>query len=117
MSNKDGNFANAAEFVTYLKAWLQQTDEATIAGSSGFKLGHARVVLCDTPCNLSGDSTRAGIEQALQLLEDEGLVWSVVANNKGKINRVAVGANTIVVPGFYLYTDAEFSEPRVICQQ
>jgi hypothetical protein len=54
---------------------------------------------------LNADTKGDGVAAYLALLARHGpaLTWSIVANNRGKMNKVAFGPDRVKISGFYLY--------------
>lgn len=102
------------DFVELLRWWLETTSEPTI-GDLGSYSGRPwlRVRAGSTLCHLNADTSRAGVQRFLELVREHGgdLEWRVVANQRGKVNRVAFGPAAERVKKFYLYTDDEMPAP------
>lgn len=109
-----GTFADPFELMALLENWLGESRDSTLAGDTGFKHGFLRGPIGVVPCSMSGDTTRRGVELALQTLDSSGLVFWVVPNQRDKLNRIAVGREPTLVPGFYLYADDEQDVSSII---
>jgi hypothetical protein len=105
------------DFVGLLRWWLEQTDEKTIGEVEPFP-GRPWVLVeaGSTRCHLNADTARVGVRRFLELVRQHGddLEWRVVANQRGKVNRVALGPDAELVEKFYLYTDDEMPAPTVL---
>jgi len=103
-----------ADFTELLRWWFETTDEATVGdvGTFGGK-PWVHVVVGDEPCHLNADTNRYGVRRYLDLVRahPDGLPWSVIANTRGKVNRVALGPGREKVEYLYLYTDRDLSTP------
>lgn len=92
------------DFVAVLQGILElEQPEGTISGGA-FKKGYLFVSLSGVECQLSGDSTVAGVEAFLRAVRLFDVEIKVVANKVGVINKVVVGAEGVPISGFYLYT-------------
>lgn len=60
---------------------------------------------------LNADTTAEGVGVYLKLVTEHGpkLAWSVVANERGRMNKVAFGPARTVIPGFYFYSRGRVS--------
>jgi len=101
-----------AEFNSLLLKWLEETTDRTVGPSSAET--YAVVELEGIPCQLSGETTRAGVRSYLTQLLSGNTKYSIVASSKGVIHRVAVGQTEKRIPGFYMYTQDEFEAPQMI---
>lgn len=105
---KNSNILERQDFDLWLLNWYENTNEKTIGDIGNF----GQQVFLWVEGNgfkfrLNADTKREGVEVYLNLLKENNnsLNWSIVANLKGKINKVAFGENKIKIPGFYLYLD------------
>ncbi len=103
-----------ADFVELLRWWLETTEEDTVGDVGTF--GGRPWVLVETGsvrCHLNADTKRAGVRRLLELHQQHGpqLTWQVIANARGRVNRVAVGPDAEKVKGLYLYTDEDLPSP------
>jgi hypothetical protein len=94
------------EFHARLRAWLQETDEATI-GPSDIPGVSPWVYVQDggSRYEFHADVKREAVERYLQLVDryGDGLEWSIVSNQRGKQNDVAYGPDQERVTPLYLY--------------
>ena len=105
---KDTNILERQDFDSWLFNWYKNTNEETIGDVGNFgQQAFLWVEDNDSKFRLNADTKREGVEEYLDLLKENNnlLTWSVVANLKGKINKVAFGENKIKIRGFYLYLD------------
>ena len=104
------------ERAVLLDEWLEHEDrEATIGKPSSFggkplvwvELGGDRY-------HLNGDSRDEGVREYLNLTREQGtdMPWQVIANTKGKVNKVAFGHPPGAIKYFYLYAKDEASAPH-----
>ncbi|WP_252974240.1 hypothetical protein [Janibacter melonis] len=99
------------EFKAHLTTWLSESADELLASDGQYKQGYLRVWIGGVECQLSGDSTRAGITDFLVAVETDDPDYFVVANKNGVVNRVVVGVYGDPISGFYLYTATALSEP------
>jgi hypothetical protein len=89
-----------------LRRWLRYDPSETIAGDQGYG-GRAWLWVLEAGdlFYLNSDTKRQAVERYVTLLDevDGDLDWSVTANRRGVLNKVAFGAAKEVIPGFYLY--------------
>jgi hypothetical protein len=104
------------DFVESLRWWLEKTDEDTVGDVDPFPgKPWVRVTIGDVPCHLNADSNRVGVESFLSTVAQEGgATFSVVANARGNVNKVAFGKDKKILPYFYLYTDKNLPAPRAL---
>jgi hypothetical protein len=100
------------EFNSLLLKWLEESTDHTVGPRSAGT--YAVVELEGIPCELSGETTRAGVRSYLTQLMSGDTKYSIVASSKGVIHRVAVGQTEKRIPGFYMYTQDVFETPRMI---
>ncbi len=106
------------DFARLLGLWLEHEDRETVIGPPGTYGGKAlvHVQLGDDRFHLNGDSRDAGVRGYLDLVRQQGadLLWHVVANKVGKVNKVAFGAPAEPISYFYLYAYDEASAPYTV---
>ena len=105
---KNSNILERQDFDLWLLNWYKNTNEKTIGDIGNFgQQAFLWVKSNGSKFRLNADTKREGVETYLNLLKenDNSLNWSIVANMKGKINKVAFGENKIKIRGFYLYWD------------
>ena len=94
------------EFYALLDRWLRLTSEQTI-GDTGTVQGRTPwvwVLAGGCVCRLHADTKREGVALLLDLWRSEpGLEWRVVANQRGRFNKLAFGEQGMVIPGLFLY--------------
>lgn len=106
-----------ADFIELLRWRLEASQEETVGDVGSF--GGKPWILVETGsvrCHLNADTKRAGVRRFLELHQQHGpqMRWQVIANAKGKVNRVALGPHAEKVKGFYLYTDEELPAPTTL---
>ena len=104
------------EFNAVLLRWLGELTEKTIAGESGFKKDFITVPIGGVECGLSGDTTRDGVTDYLIAVEFGEPIYTVVANQNGKVNRVVIGEDQKPIPGFYLYAREALEAPTPLVE-
>lgn len=106
-----------ADFTELLRWWPETSEEETVGDVGSF--GGKPWILVETGsvrCHLNADTKRAGVRRFLELRQEHGaqMTWQVIANARGRVNRVAVGPDAEKVKGFYLYTDEELPAPTTL---
>ncbi|NYJ02437.1 hypothetical protein HNR19_003135 [Nocardioides thalensis] len=101
------------ELLHILSKWLDDTDEATISGGSSADRGFVSVTIDGIPCALAADTTRNGVRRFLELMA-RGVPLVVINDSAGRPVKVAAGDPPERIPGFYLYTDEPYWEPRIL---
>jgi hypothetical protein len=93
------------EFDALLRAWHSHSDDHTIGDADFGQAAWIHVHDGSTVYRLNADTTRAGVEEYLRLLDKhEGdLEWSIVPNRNGRDNAVAFGPDRQRPRYFYLY--------------
>jgi len=104
----NSNILDRQGFDSWLLNWYQSTNEKTVGDVGNF--GQQVFLWVEdngSKFRLNADTKREGVEVYLNILKENNspLNWSVVANLKGKMNKVAFGENKIKIRGFYLYLD------------
>jgi hypothetical protein len=98
------------EFEATLRRWLGYDPSDTIGGDQGYG-GRAWLWVHEAGdlFYLNSDTSRQAVQRYVTLLDEASgdLEWSVVANRRGVLNKVAFGAANEVIPGFYLYRKVE----------
>ena len=61
---------------------------------------------CAVPVFLNADTKRAAIQELVDAVDHRALLWSVIANREGELNKVTFRPDGAGVPGFYCYTSA-----------
>ncbi|MBI2522453.1 MAG: hypothetical protein HYV97_18680 [Bdellovibrio sp.] len=99
--------ANRTEFEQLLRDWLENSDEETISNEAEYGKGDwIRVIDGASEYYLNADASREGIRTYLTLLDEHStLPWSLVENNKGKMNKVVFGTAKTRITRFPLYLD------------
>ncbi|MEY2983473.1 MAG: hypothetical protein RLZZ568_90 [Cyanobacteriota bacterium] len=98
-------FHSKAAFNHALQQWYQETAEKTIGNHEYNQSSWLFVELGGYKFHLNSDSKREGIAEYLKLVEEypDDLPWQIVANNRGKINKVTFGNEKRKIAGFYFY--------------
>ena len=81
------------EFKAHLTTWLSESADERLASDGEYKLAYLRVWIGGVECQLSGDSTRAGVTDFLVAAETDDPGYFVVPNKNGVVNRVVVGVD------------------------
>jgi hypothetical protein len=93
------NILDRQSFDSWLLNWYQNTNEKTVGDIGNFgQQAFLWVEDNSTKFRLNADTKREGVKVYLDLLKENNnaLNWSIVANLKGKINKVAFVENKIV---------------------
>lgn len=108
--------AGKAELFELLKNWLEASHMPTI-GVVG-KFGGRRCVSIgldeDLIAVLNVDTKRTAVEQFVEDASERGpeVLWSVVPNRRGRLNKLAFRADGAETPGWYCYLLEPLSAPR-----
>ncbi|NOT13388.1 MAG: hypothetical protein HOP23_16420 [Methylococcaceae bacterium] len=103
-SNVESIYLNRTDFEERLRDWYSNSTDSILGihndSSPLYVVKHE-----DRVYKLSQDTKRPGVKLYLELLAKYpgNLVWSIVANANGRMNKVAFGPDKIVISGFYLY--------------
>jgi hypothetical protein len=107
-----------AQFAALLEDWLEHDDRETTIGQPSSFGGKAlvHVVFGDHRFHLNGDTRDHGVRDYLDLVRREGPEprWHVVANQAGKVNKVAFGDPPAAVKYFYLYASDDAAAPYTV---
>jgi hypothetical protein len=120
IQNSKSNPFSRTHFHTILRHWYDHNpDEKTIAGANSPKYkGKPWVWVEDggTLFHLNSDTTREGVEAYLTYVDQYGdnLLWTVVQNKSGKMNKIAMGPEKRVESGFYFYREVPLVAETVI---
>ena len=93
-------------FNSWLLNWYKNTNEKTVGDVGNFgQQAFLWIEENEMKYRLNADTKREGVKEYLQLLDENNgsIKWVVVANLKGKMNKIAFGDNAIKIRGFYLY--------------
>lgn len=94
-------------FHSELEEWYTESEPGAVIGDARKYGGKAWVWVrhLGNRYHLNADTTYEGVGEYLALLREQHgkLSWSVVENERGVKNKVALGPGKQVVPGFYLY--------------
>jgi hypothetical protein len=106
-----------AEFTELLRWWLENTTEDTIGDGGAFR-GKAWIWVRagGERCHLNADSTRKGMTRYLELARElgPGFPWHVIANNRGRVNKVVIEPDKTPTPGLFLYVETELQSPATL---
>jgi len=100
------NIYNRKAFDDWLLNWYRNTNEKTVGDVGDFgQQAFLWVEENELKYRLNADTKREGVKGYLDLLDKNNgsIKWTVVANLKGKMNKIAFGDNEIKIRGFYLY--------------
>ena len=107
-----------AAFARVLEVWLTHEDREATVGQPSSYAGKALVwvELGGQRYHLNGDSQDKGVREYLDLVRRDGpdLPWHVIANQSGKVNKVAFGEAPAAVKYFYLYAKDEAHAPYTL---
>jgi hypothetical protein len=107
-----------AQFAAVLEEWLNNADrEATVGQPSTFAgKPLVWVELDGQRFHLNGDTQDKGVREYLGLVRQHGseLPWHVIANTRGRINKIAFGDPPTALDYFYLYAKDEASAPYTV---
>jgi len=94
------------EFHARLREFLV-TNQAVVAPSEHANAPWVWVKSLGNRYYLNADSTRDGVAAYIARVDAEGdsIRWSVVENERGRVNKAAFGEDREVIPGFYLYRE------------
>lgn len=106
-----------AQLASVLTEWLDNPHDDTIGEPSTY--GGRALIHVDIDgrrFHLNGDSKEPGVRRYLDLvdLHGAGLPWHVVANQAGKVNKVAFGDPPEPIPYFYLYASEAAASPYTV---
>jgi hypothetical protein len=96
-----------------LASWLSRSSAPTIGavGSFGGR-GWLLIEVAGHEIVLNADTKRAAVETFVRDgRPDSGEAWCVVANAKGRVNKVLPNARAVPLPGWYAYLTHPLSEP------
>src|SRR5690606_33650527 len=97
------HFTNKSELVAYMASWLERSSHDTI-GEVGTYGGSAWATIDSEvgPIGLNRDTTRSAVEAFVASARNGlGYDWLVVANQKGRINKVLFCEDR--TPGWFAY--------------
>lgn len=99
-----GTTVPVEELVPILSGWADRSGASTIGDVGSFG-GRALVtVTTPTPFVLNADTKRAAVVEFLATAGVGALNFRVVANRRGKVNRVVFRPDGRPTPGWYAYT-------------
>jgi len=104
--NNELNIYDRKAFDAWLSNWYKNTNEKTVGEIGNFgQQAFLWIEENEVKYRLNADTKREGVKEYLDLLDENNnsIKWTVVANLKGKMNKVAFGDNKIKIRGFYLY--------------
>ena len=89
-----------------LRDWLDRTEERIIGDESlQGRTPWIYVRESSQLFRLHSDTNRLGVKSYLGQVESngDGILWTIVMNQRGKKNAVAFGQDLVRIKGFYLY--------------
>ena len=102
------------ELATLLRGWLNRSAQQTI-GDVGTYGGRAWIwiELGARRAHLNADTTRAAVRAYIDHVRIHGADadWHVVANRRGKVNKVLYGPPGADAPAWYCYLTDEYTTP------
>ena len=103
---KNHQCEDVTDFIGLLRWWVEKTDENQVGDPAAQgNTSWVRVAVNAIPCHLNADTNRAGVLAFLRAVEVDP-VMTVVVNNRGAVNKVAVGHEQLTFLGFYFYSDS-----------
>jgi hypothetical protein len=105
------------ELFQALSAWLAGSERGTIGDVADYGgRPHVRIRLHGLDAVLNADTTRSAVRDYLGLVDRRGpdLAWRVVANKRGRINKVLPVSAGETLPGWYCYLVTPLDTPRVL---
>jgi hypothetical protein len=107
--------SSKTDFAEVLEQWIEHADRETTIGQPSTYAGKPLVwtELDGQRFYLNGDTRDAGVRKYLDLVRQTGpeLPWHVIANTRGKVNKVAFGEPPTPLKHFYLYAKDEAASP------
>jgi hypothetical protein len=95
-----------SELMQLLRGWLESSTEATIGDASRYAgTPWVRIEINGREAVLNADTTRSAVEAFLRDGADR--LWSVVANTRGRWNKVTFRTDGRPTPGWYCYLTEE----------
>jgi hypothetical protein len=93
------------ELITVLKAWLKQSQAATIGDVGSFgRRAWLHIEINGHHVVLNGDTKRTAVETFVRLSDtDPNQPWRVIANRHGRVNKVLPYSHFDPLPGWYAY--------------
>lgn len=91
-----------------LRVWLVAASDGAVIGDVARNQGRAVWVWIrwrGEHYRLHADTKRAGVQAYLALVDSYGedVEWTVVRSQQGRLTRVVVGPDQVVIPGLFLY--------------
>jgi hypothetical protein len=110
--------AGKAELFRLLECWLRMSDMTTIGDIGNFG-GRACIIIAlgnGRTARLNSDTKRVAVEEIVKNAKASGAdaPWSVVPNQRGRINKVNFRADGAATPGWYCFLTEPLSAPRKI---
>jgi len=104
------------ELVDVLRTWLRDSSASTIGEVGSY--GGKRWLVVDIgryELALNADTTRAAVQVVVRTNErDPNRPWQVVANKRGRVNKVLPGPDGEPLPGWYAYLIQPVTTARTI---
>ena len=109
--------ASKTELANMLDEWYRKSRATTIGDSSAY--GRAPWIHIDLPDGhvvLNADTGRGAVRSYLDDVRQRGaeVPWRVVANARGRINKVLYTASVRRLPGWYCYLDGDLDIERTL---
>ncbi len=106
-SGGDGSKArpfSEAELLDHLQAWLRTGEKAVanVGTYGGRAVLHA--VVAGQPVYINADTRRAAVQDLVDSAARGPVPWHVLANGKGRLDKVTFRSDGARAPGFYCYT-------------
>ncbi|GIG30220.1 hypothetical protein [Cellulomonas marina] len=104
-----------SELVAHLHHWVTSSNSPTLADVGTFGGAAAlHAVIGGVPVHVNADTSRSAVKALLAESAAGTLVWRVVANTKGKVNKVTFQGDGASTPGWYCYTDEPLPVPAIL---
>lgn len=114
MIDRGTRVTSKSGLASLLMRWYEQTIEPTIGTALRYR-GEPwiRIDLRPYPARLNADTSREAVRVYLDDVAARGaeVSWQVVANGRGRINKVVYSNNSIGGRGWYCYLYHELTEP------
>lgn len=111
------NVAGKDQLTTLLRRWYEESDAGTVGDVATFG-GRPAIALDlgDHEAVLNVDTKRSAVATYLAHADANGTdaLWSVVANTRGKVNKVIFSEDPAAAAGWYVYLRQPLAKPTTI---
>ncbi|MFR9797121.1 hypothetical protein ACL02U_14610 [Streptomyces sp. MS06] len=105
LASRGRRCAGRAELIDLLQDWLARTDRPTVGDVGTF--GGSAWLSVDTSAgivHINADTTRGAVERVVRRYQQShGAPWTVVANRRGRTNRIIAETDVSEATGWYAY--------------